>query len=201
MEGKGSGKGDAKGEESGEEQGENSNGKGDSERSVDEEGKKGSGDDEGKGQDGGKAGEEGMSEAELQELYEIYKLQEEIKNELEKQLEDIISEQDRKLAERILRQMQAFQEDLLENGVTRRTKDRLNVINYQLLKLKDAELKQGKKSERESRTNNRQYTNPLQTGELEDGANFRQIEILDRQALPLRQIYKKRVQRYFNRND
>ncbi|MBT8222216.1 MAG: hypothetical protein KJN96_03505, partial [Eudoraea sp.] len=203
MEEMGSGKGKEKGEESGEGEGEDKEGNKGSKESG-KEGNTGEKSGEGSQGDGNGNGEnegQGMSESELQELYEIYKMQEDIKNELEKQLEDLIKDEDRKLAERILRQMQAFQEDLLENGVTRRSKDRLNAINYQLLKLKDASLKQGKKAERESQSNKREYNNPLRTGELDTRSKDGQIEILDRQALPLRQNYKKRVQRYFNRND
>lgn len=201
MEGMGTGEG--KGEE--QEEGKNKGGEGkdgpEQQGQGEKQGNKGKGDNEQDGNQGSKGAQLGMNESELQELYEIYKMQEDIKNELEMQLEDMINNEDRKLAERILRQMQAFQEDLLENGVNRRTKDRLNAINYQLLKLKDASLKQGKKAERESQTNRREYVNMLQTNQEEFKSNDRQIEILDRQALPLRQNFKKRVQRYFNRND
>ena len=201
MEGQGKGESEQQGEEEGqsgsEQQGREGKEKsGQSEKGMDRNGKEGKEGTQGNGKDEG-----GMTESELQELFEIYKQQEEIRKELEKQLEDLINNEDRKLAERILRQMQAFQEDLLENGITKRAKDRLNAINYQLLKLKDAALKQGKKSERESRQNTKEYVNPLRTGEEEMGPKDGQIEILDRQALPLRQIYKKRVQRYFSRND
>ena len=155
----------------------------------------------------GKDGEDGsgtgssMNEQLLNDLYEIYKEQEEIRQLLEKQLEDMISNEDRKLANRILRQMQQFQDDLLENGVTKRTNDRLNAIQYQLLKLKDAEVKQGKLKERESQTAVKVYTNPLISQERSSSANQIQTEILNRQALPLRRNYQKRVQRYFNKND
>ena len=74
-------------------------------------------------------------------------------------------------------------------------------IQYQLLKLKDAEVKQGNQKQRESTTSKRRYQNPLQTTNVASPANAPQIEILNRQALPLRQNYQKKVQRYFNNND
>ena len=208
MEKNGSGDSGKEGEEEGKkgQEGQEGQAQGEQGNEERERGKQGNrqGGEEGQGTKNGKDdpnGEGQMSEEQLRELYEIYKLQEEIKNQLEKQLQDMISNEDRKLANRILRQMQMFQEDLLENGITKRTKDRLNAINYQLLKLKDAALKQGEKSERESRTGKQEYSNPLRFTQNWENKQLPQIEILDRQALPLRQKYKQRVQRYFNRND
>ena len=160
-----------------------------------------SGQDEGESQKGGRDGGSSLSEEQLDDLYEIFKEQEEIRQLLEKQLEDMISKQDQQLTNRILRQMQQFQEDLLENGVNKRTNDRLNAIQYQLLKLKDAEVKQGNMRERESESATKVFTNPLVKQATKNTVKQSQTEILNRQALPLRRIYQKRVQRYFNRND
>ena len=43
---------------------------------------------------------EGLSEAELKEIYEIYQEQQKIRQELEKQLENLINAGDRKLGEK-----------------------------------------------------------------------------------------------------
>jgi hypothetical protein len=77
----------------------------------------------------------------------------------------------------------------------------MNFIEHQLLKLENASLKQGKKSERESESNTRTYNNPVMTmpGFLENYKN--EIEILNRQALPLRQNYQERVRYYFKNDD
>lgn len=206
MQGMGEGKGKEQGSE-GEENSEKGNKKGEKEGQGEQgksgtkdskEGEKGNNGNEGKS---GNEGGEGLNEDQLKDLYDIFKEQEEIRQLLEKQLENMISNKDRDLANRILRQMQQFQEDLLENGVTKRTNDRLNAIQYQLLKLKDAEVKQGKLKERESQSAVRTYTNPLLLKYRSDTDNQSQLEILNRQALPLRRNYQKRVQRYFNRND
>ncbi|TAI47562.1 hypothetical protein [Flagellimonas allohymeniacidonis] len=160
-------------------------------------GQKGSGSEGGRGGTG-ELGNEG--EMELSKVYEIYKEQQFIREQLEKQLEDMIRNEDRNLAKKLIRQMEDFQNDLLENGITQRTKDKVNRIQHELLKLKNASLKQGKKKERQSSTNEQQFANPITTRPdlLKDYQN--NIEILNRQALPLRQNYERKVKVYF-KND
>ncbi|RRQ50828.1 hypothetical protein DZC72_05590 [Maribacter algicola] len=150
---------------------------------------------------GNSQGSGGLSESELQEIYEIYQEQQRIKQELERQLENLINEGDRKLGEKLIRQMEDFQNDLLENGITQRTLSKANTIQYELLKLENATLKQGKKTERESNSNKKDFTNPITTKpSLLD--NYRnEIEILNRQALPLRQNFQNKVKEYFKGND
>lgn len=160
---------------------------------------KGKGQGNGEGKSGGSG--QGMSEAELQEIYEIYQEQQRIRQELEKQLENMINNGDRKLGEKLVRQMEDFENDLLENGITQRTINKANTIQYELLKLENAALKQGKKPERESNANQKDFTNPITTKpSLLD--NYRnEVEILNRQALPLRQNFQDKVKVYFKGND
>lgn len=150
---------------------------------------------------GNSQGSGGLSESELQEIYKIYQEQQRIKQELERQLENLINEGDRQLGEKLIRQMEDFQNDLLENGITQRTSSKANIIQYELLKLENASLKQGKKTERESNSNKKDFTNPITTKpSLLD--NYRnEIEILNRQALPLRQNFQNKVKEYFKGND
>ena len=160
---------------------------------------KGKGQGTGEGDKGG-SGQE-MSEAELQEIYEIYQEQQRIRQELEKQLENMINNSDRKLGEKLVRQMEDFENDLLENGITQRTINKANTIQYELLKLENAALKQGKKLERESSANQKDFTNPI-TSKPSLLDNYRnEVEILNRQALPLRQNFKTKVKAYFKGND
>jgi len=156
--------------------------------------------DKGTGKTGTGGGEE-ISEEEMKEIYEIYKEQEYLKQQLEKQLQDMMKAGDKGLAQKLVKQMEDFQNDLLENGITQRTMDKMNFIEHQLLKLENAALKQGKKDDRESQTNFRQYQNPVLTRPdvLENYKN--DIEILNRQALPLRQNYQQRVRNYFKSDD
>ncbi|MBS9461292.1 hypothetical protein KIM67_02630 [Flagellimonas sp. 389] len=165
-------------------------------------GKDGNGEGEGKaeGKEGknGTGGSNGTDEMGLSEIYEIYKEQQFLRQQLEKQLEDLINNSDKNLARKLIQQMEDFENDLLENGITQRTQNKVNTIQHELLKLKNATLKQGKKNERESSRVKRNFTNPIITKPelLKDYQN--DIEILNRQALPLRQNYEEKVKRYFN---
>ncbi|MCL5247284.1 hypothetical protein M4I21_15790 [Cellulophaga sp. 20_2_10] len=161
-------------------------------------GSKGSTGENGEGK-GGQPG--GQSEEELQEIFEIYKQQQTIRQELEKQLNDMIAKEDQDLAKKLLQQMEDFENDLLENGITNRTQDKANNIQHQLLKLENASLKQGEKSTREANRAKNKFKNPITT-KPEALENYRnEIEILNRQALPLQQIFQNKVQRYFKAND
>ncbi|MFS4466220.1 hypothetical protein [Maribacter sp. 2210JD10-5] len=191
-----SGKNGQKGEQGeGGEQGKGGKGKG--EGTEKGEGQSGSGNANG----GNQEGRGGMSESELQEIYEIYQQQQRIRQELEKQLENMINAGDKKLGEKLVRQMENFENDLLENGITQRTINKANTIQYELLKLENAALKQGKKSERESNTNQKDFNNPITTKPslLENYRN--EVEILNRQALPLRQNFQNKVKEYFKKDD
>ncbi|MCG2459212.1 hypothetical protein K8352_00460 [Flavobacteriaceae bacterium F89] len=155
---------------------------------------------ESKGDSGaGKNG--GDTEERSRELYNIYKEQDRLRQELEDQLQNMVNDKDRRLGERISKLMQDFQDDLLENGITRQNLDKMNNIEFQLLKLKGAALKQGQKSERESNYSSDTFKNPITTKPslLENYHN--DLEILNREALPLRQNYQILVKDYFKADD
>jgi hypothetical protein len=196
---KGQGEGEGKGTKKGKGQQEGQGGEG-------EDGQQGEGNVDGNGKNGFKNGLAGPgrnenNEKELQEIYQIYKEQQLLREQLAQQLLDMINKEDRDLTKKLLQQMENFENDLLENGITKRGMEKMNTIQHELMKLENAVLKQGQKSERESNTNNRNFTNPITTkpSELENYRN--DVEILNRQALPLRQIYKEKVKTYFKRND
>ncbi|WP_354617586.1 hypothetical protein [Sediminicola luteus] len=196
---KGEGESEGKGTEKGKGQKGGEGGQG-------EDGQQGEGKDGKKGKNGSTGGQNGEgngedNEKELQEIYQIYKEQQLLREQLAQQLLDMINKEDRDLTKKLLQQMEDFENDLLENGITKRGIEKINNIQHELMKLENAVLKQGQKSERESNTNNRNFTNPITTkpSELENYRN--DIEILNRQALPLRQIYKEKVKTYFKKND
>ncbi len=193
-EGKAGKDGKGKGASNGEGEGEGENGKG--------KGADGNGGNDGEGSNGqGGNGVGQATEAELQEIYEIYKQQQQLRQQLEQQLQGMINNSDRKLWEKLIRQMEDFENDLLENGFTQRSMAKVNTIQYELLKLENAAMKQGKKPEREGSTNTKRFSNPITTKPalLE---NFRnEVEILNRQALPLRPNFKEKVKDYFKGND
>ncbi len=165
--------------------------------------------DKGKGKDGdgnstgeGNGEQEGvLGEEELKEIYEIYKEQQLLREQLEKQLENMINNNDRKLGEKLLKQMEDFENDLLRNGITQRTIDKANMLEYELLKLENAALKQGKKEERESNLNKERFQNPILAKPVLPENYNNDIEILNRQALPLRRNFQNRVKEYFKSDD
>ena len=158
---------------------------------------------QGNGQNGegqGK-GQGSMSESELQEIYEIYKEQQVIRQRLEQQLQNMINAGDKQLGQKLLKQMEDFENDLLENGVTQRSISKVNNIQYELLKLENAALKQGQKLERESNTNKLDFKNPI-LSKPDALKNYRnEIEILNRETLPLRPNFRNRVKDYFKSDD
>ncbi|MEO0902869.1 MAG: hypothetical protein AAFY00_13010, partial [Bacteroidota bacterium] len=140
--------------------------KGDSKSEGQKQGEKGErqsreGKNQGESGSGGQSGEE--EELGFNEIYEIYKEQQFLRQQLENQLNDLIRESDRNLAKKLIRQMEDFENELLENGITNRTQSKANVIQHQLLKLENAALKQGERKERESKSNLEQYKNPIIT--------------------------------------
>jgi hypothetical protein len=174
-------------------------GKGNKEGS-DEEGEDGSG----KGKEGknGRNGKEGLSgEENLGEIYEIYKQQQSIRAKLEEQLRDMIDAEDKGLAMRLVRQMEEFEKDLLENGITERNMNRVNRIKQQLIKLENAAMEQGEKDDRESDRAKEQFMGPLIKKREEVLKDEEILELLQRQALPLREFYGEAIKRYFQKND
>ncbi|WP_431126987.1 hypothetical protein [Flagellimonas flava] len=162
-------------------------------------GKEGKSGTEGNGSEsGGQNGSGQGDELGLNEIYEIYKQQQALRMELEEQLNNLIEKSDRNLAKKLVRQMEDFENDLLENGITQRTQNKVNQIQHELLKLENAALKQGEKKERESDTSRDQFSNPITTKPSLLNRGNNNIEILNRQALPLRRNYENRVKGYFN---
>ncbi|WP_210423625.1 DUF4175 family protein [Croceivirga thetidis] len=163
-------------------------------------GKQGDGEDgkseSGKGNQGYSSGE-GLSEQSLDEIYEIYKEQQTIREALERQLTDLISNPDNQLAKKLVRQMESFENDLLENGITKRTVNKMNTIQHELMKLENAAIEQGKKKERESNTNYNKYNAPTSSNVPDSNKELPAVEILNRQALPLQNKMSKKVQGYF----
>ena len=75
-------------------------------------------------------------------------------------------------------------------------------LQHQLLKLEKATLEQGQESKRKSETNTKEFSNTTNNQIPKAKEYFNTTEILNKQALPLQQIYKEKVQEYFKqRND
>ncbi len=134
------------------------------------------------------------------ELYGIYKQQ----SKLRQQLEDAIREMgttDPKgsgEAKRALKTMEQLENDILLLGFNKTTIQKMQQLNYELLKLEKAALEQGKENKRKSNTNTLEgQRNKKQALDFKTRF-YNQIEILNRQTLPLQQNYKLKVRKYFS---
>jgi len=158
------------------------------------------GDSEGGEKNGeGKEGDaEGGSEELNGELFKIYQEQQRLRNALEDKLG---KEGKGGSAENLLKKMEDVERDLLNKGFTNNTLKRMMELKHQLLKLEDARFQQGEDMKRKSETNREQYASPNATQLLNAKQYFNTTEILNRQALPLQQVYKKKVQEYFKKKN
>ena len=166
-----------------------------------EDGQDGKGDNgDGKGRDNGKDGQNGDGENEDMngELFEIYKEQ----MMLRQQLQDKLNKEGlRGKGGDILRRMNDIENQLLDKGFNNRTLEKMLNLKYELLKLDKADFEQGREDKRESRTNQMDYQNNMRLTPDEIKEYFNTKEILNREALPLRKEYKERVNTYFKNID
>jgi hypothetical protein len=160
------------------------------------------GEDGNQGQQGDKGktdGEGGSNESLNGALYEIYKEQQMLRQ----QLEDRLNKQGLNgQGGDLLKKMEGIEQQLLERGFNQRTLEEMRNLKYEFLKLDKAALEQGQESKRESKTNRNAFRNTLRQSPEEVRKYFNTTEILNREALPLRPEFKQKVQLYFkNDND
>ena len=133
------------------------------------------------------------------ELYEVFKQQ----SELRQQLQDAINENESDKpgggnAKKALKTMEQLENEILEKGFSSAVLQKMQQLNYELLKLDKAALNQGKDSKRKSNINQIvNERNSLKALEFKKQF-YNQIEILNRQSLPLQQLYKNKVRTYFS---
>ncbi|RZN84481.1 MAG: hypothetical protein EVB11_00060 [Winogradskyella sp.] len=159
------------------------------------------------GKDGDKDGEgdkkdgygEGGSEEFNGELYRIYQQQQQLRQALQ---DRIGKEGGKGEAGKLIRQMEEVELDLINKGFTNQTLQKMMDLQHQLLKLENATFTQGEDEKRESKTNRKEYNNTSKSQIPTAKQYFNTTEILNRQALPLRSQFKKKLQDYFkNTND
>jgi hypothetical protein len=129
------------------------------------------------------------------ELYEIYKQQAFLKE----MLSQLLKNNNSKLANgsNPSKKMEELEQEMLRNGITKKAIQKMKAIKQELLKLEDALKEQREDSKRTSKFGN-QNLNPLPIQNLNFKKEyFNNNEILNRQSLPLRTIYKKKVNEYF----
>ncbi len=132
------------------------------------------------------------------ELFEIYKRQQELRNALKDKLG---KEGETGQGKDLLRKMEEVELDLLNRGFTNRTLQKMMDLQHQLLKLENATFLQGEDQKRESKTNEEIFNNGVPDKTPNAREYFNTTEILNRQALPLQQNYKRKVQEYFKKKN
>jgi hypothetical protein len=147
------------------------------------------------GNEGKQSGEdEGFNEELNGELYKVYQQQQQLRQALEDRLS---KEGLQGSGSNLLKKMEEIELDLLNKGFTRQTLQKMMALQHQLLKMENATFQQGKDNKRKSETNTEQFNNNTSNNIPSIKRYFNSIEILNRQALPLQQVYKKKVQEYF----
>ncbi|QYA24881.1 hypothetical protein G3I01_04945 [Gramella sp. MT6] len=129
------------------------------------------------------------------ELYEIYKEQQMLRM----QMEQLMQENGMKSGDATVEEMKRIEEQLLDKGFDPETARRMQQLQYELLKFEKARKLQGTDDKRKSETNRLEYENGLNNQIDRAKEYFNSTEILNRQTLPLRQIYKEKVKDYFGK--
>ncbi len=158
-------------------------------------GGKAKGNKEGKGE--GKNGKNGKSSEQMSgEQYEIYKQQSALRQAFQEMMEKAGSKG--KAGNKALKQMEELEKMLLDKGITNEVIQKMQNIKHELLKLDKANFEQGEDNKRKADTNrntfNKRQIKALKIKKL----YFNPNEILNRQPLPLKSTYKKKVQEYFS---
>jgi len=129
------------------------------------------------------------------ELFNIYKQQQELRKLLEDKLKQ--GGLDRSDVN-LLKELEKIEDDILDKGYNPDTKKRMDNIAHKLMELQNSELTQEEESKRTSKTNRDEFKNSTKDQIDRAKEYFNTIEILSRQSLPLRQIYKTKVKQYFD---
>lgn len=151
--------------------------------------KSGEGEGEGDGQ-----GRDGNGENMSGEIFEIYKQQQKLRQELQDRLN---KSGIKSSGGNLLKKMEDIENQLLDKGFNQNTLQQMLNLNYELLKLDKATFEQGQEERREAQTNLKDFKNDLRLSPEDIKKYFHTTEILNREALPLRNDYKRKVQDYF----
>ncbi|MFT5252896.1 MAG: hypothetical protein ACI87N_001919, partial [Flavobacteriales bacterium] len=135
-------------------------------------------------------------EGDSKDIMDIYKEQKALRDALENELKN---KGIGGVGSSTLEQMKQIEKDLLNKGFNKQTLQRTIDVKQELLKLKSALQTQGEDNSRKSEAGVKQFSN--QAKALPDALleYLNSIEILNRQSLPLRSNYNRKVQEYFNK--
>lgn len=167
--------------------------------------KEGEGDNEGeegksKQNEEGKPGKDGEQQGEEMsgKLFEIFKQQQLLKQQLINKLGELGEDPKRS---NLIREMEQVERDILEKGFNEETLQRMNRISHRMMELENAALEQEEDQKRSAITNTQEFDNKAEDQILKAKEYFKSTEILNRQSLPLRQNYKAKVKEYFGAGD
>jgi hypothetical protein len=150
----------------------------------------------------GKNGNSGNGDSEEQRQGELFKIYQE-QNALKQQFQDLLNKAGKNgsSGNKALKQMEDLEKMLIDKGITNDVLQKMQMLKHELLKLDKALLEQGQEDKRKSNTNYKDFEKreikQIKTKKI----FFNPNEILNRQALPLRTFYKKKVQMYFQNSD
>jgi hypothetical protein len=147
-------------------------------------------DGKGENQDGKGEGSEGNAGKVLQ----ILKEQQQLRDALQKALE-----QQGVNGNTVLNQMKDIEKQLINKGFKNETLQKMLNLKHELLKLENAIQQQGQDEKRKSNTSEDKFSNNASTLPKELQDYIKSIEILNRQSLPLQKNYEQKVKEYFNK--
>ncbi|MFK7049665.1 hypothetical protein FLACOL_00327 [Flavobacterium columnare] len=141
-------------------------------------------------------GENGEGNA--QSIIDILKQQQQLRDALEKELnKQGLGTQ----GQNVLDQMKQLEKQLVTKGFNQQLVQKALNLKYELLKLQEAAQQQNQDSKREGTTNKKEFQNTSSSLPQNLQEYLNSIEILNRQSLPLRSQFNKRIQEYFKQND
>ena len=127
-------------------------------------------------------------------MFEIFKKQQELRN----ALQDLIGKKGiGNDTQKLLDSMEKIEQDLINQGLTDGSLQAMQNLKHQLLKLEKAVQQQGEDTKRISDTRKAERSQTPNPSAETIKQYFNTTEILNRQSLPLRQEFKKKVQEYF----
>ena len=190
--------GQKKGKKPGEKPGEGKDGKSGKDGKQGKSGKDGkSGESgEGNGEKGGENGQDGEGDAKA--VLDILKEQRQLRDALEKELEkNGLSNSGKNASD----QMKQLEKQLINKGFSNDAIQKALNLKYELLKLEKAVQEQNQDTKRQSNTNKKDFNNSASPLPQKLQEYLNSIEILNRQTLPLRSNFSRKVQEYFKEND
>ena len=137
------------------------------------------------------------SEQHSGDIYEIYKQQAQIRQQLEQQLENLKGTDIEESTKRLLRQMEQLENMLLEKGITQEAIRRMNAFEHELLKLKNATYNQQEDQKRTSKTRKTEHQSSADEFYKTFIKNTTKQEILNREPLPFQSDINVKINNYF----